>query len=386
MTSSGRLGWYANNMAGADARKNRQSKSKGKDEDKSGKPASAKQQVSKLAMCPDCSSPVNDDDEALLCDACSDWYHIACQGIEDSTYEFLQNTEDRGATAQFHWYCKKCNGERKGVGCILSEIKRLQASLSKQIEGLAELFDRREHRDAERFNVIEERLANLENKGAQENQDDLDAKMEEIINRKLADIQRGDQGQGARLNTDIVSAADMEAKATLKDLKDEEARKTNLILFRVPESDRQDHKGRVQEDIAFFATLCKTHLNIDNFSEDNIIKITRLGKKLEKRDEQSNGAVGGDEHVVTQKRPLLIKLDSIVTKMKILRNSSKLKDAPAEYRNVSVDHDLTPNQKKQQKELLAKAKDMESQDTTGNFKYRVRGSPGEMWIKKIQKT
>ena len=132
--------------------------------------------------------------------------------------------------------------------------------------------------------------------------------------------------------------------------------------------------------------MCKTHLNIDNFSEDNIIKITRLGKKLEKRDEQSNGAVGGDEHVVTQKRPLLIKLDSIVTKMKILRNSSKLKDAPAEYRNVSVDHDLTPNQKKQQKELLAKAKDMESQDTTGNFKYRVRGSPGEMWIKKIQKT
>jgi len=86
-----------------------------------------------------------------------------------------------------------------------------------------------------------------------------------------------------------------------------------------------------------------------------------------------------------KKRPLLVKLDSGVTKFRILRNSAKLKDADVRYQGIGLEHDYTPIQKEDRRKLLAKAREMTLEDQSGNYVYRIRGPPGNLKIKKISK-
>src|SRR5580693_4121381 len=53
--------------------------------------------------CPTCHKTVVDDDWALECEMCDEWYHIKCQGIEEDEYDFLNKHKS------VHWYCNACN-------------------------------------------------------------------------------------------------------------------------------------------------------------------------------------------------------------------------------------------------------------------------------------
>ena len=84
-----------------------------------------------------------------------------------------------------------------------------------------------------------------------------------------------------------------------------------------------------------------------------------------------------------KKRPLLVKLDSVSTKMNLLRGTSNLKDAGEIYNNIGIDHDYTPAQRDDHKALVAEAKKKTADDQSGNYVYRVRGPPGQQRIRAI---
>ena len=83
-------------------------------------------------------------------------------------------------------------------------------------------------------------------------------------------------------------------------------------------------------------------------------------------------------------RPLLVELDSPVTKYKIMRNTYKLKDAE-EFTGWSLQHDMTKEQRENVKKLVDEAKQKTAADETGEYVYRVRGPPHHKYIKKIKK-
>jgi len=51
--------------------------------------------------CGTCQKDVTWNDKGILRDACSTWYHCDCQGLGDTTYDFLSNTN-------FSWFCISC--------------------------------------------------------------------------------------------------------------------------------------------------------------------------------------------------------------------------------------------------------------------------------------
>jgi len=55
------------------------------------------------------------------------------------------------------------------------------------------------------------------------------------------------------------------------------------------------------------------------------------------------------------------------------------------FKEVVISHDLTKQEREECKGLVATAKVQESQDTSGEFIYRVRGPPGEMRVVKLPK-
>ena len=93
-------------------------------------------------------------------------------------------------------------------------------------------------------------------------------------------------------------------------------------------------------------------------------KITRLGKREENKT-----------------RPLMISLDTIRDKALVMENLKKLGEAPEHLKKLVVMHDLTPQQRKERKAMIAEA----SQKTEPNVRVVVRSAPGPRWDPKYVK-
>ena len=50
-----------------------------------------------------CRENVNDSEEAVMCDQCNNWFHIACVNISKADYRVLSKL---GKSTK--WLCKKC--------------------------------------------------------------------------------------------------------------------------------------------------------------------------------------------------------------------------------------------------------------------------------------
>ncbi len=65
-----------------------------------------------------------------------------------------------------------------------------------------------------------------------------------------------------------------------------------------------------------------------------------------------------------------------------MANLVHLSKAPESLKKISVHHDLTKNQREDEKKLREQAKKMESEDESGEYNYRIRGTP---WARRIVK-
>ena len=74
-----------------------------------------------------------------------------------------------------------------------------------------------------------------------------------------------------------------------------------------------------------------------------------------------------------KKRPMLVSFVSLETKRKIMRNLSKLRD---QNLSIVVDHDMTPEERRLNRELYLEAKRKEEANLSGEWIYHVRELPG----------
>ncbi len=54
------------------------------------------------------------------------------------------------------------------------------------------------------------------------------------------------------------------------------------------------------------------------------------------------------------------------------------------YKNLSIVHDMTKNEREEYKKLVEEAKQKQTQETSGEWIYRIRGIPGKMKVMKIE--
>ena len=146
--------------------------------------------------CPDCQIKVQEEDDALTCDICSNWYHIACQNVPEQVYEYFAGGND--ATSQLHWYCKACN---VGATNLIHMLNNTRDKLDKQIKEVDK-----------KVNVMDMRVT--DNK---QTSDENKQKIDEIM-KKIADIPttKGDHSK---------------IEKTIQVMKDEDSRKANIIVY-----------------------------------------------------------------------------------------------------------------------------------------------------------
>ena len=83
-------------------------------------------------------------------------------------------------------------------------------------------------------------------------------------------------------------------------------------------------------------------------------------------------------------RPIMIQLASYSIKNLIMQSLFKLKSADQIFKGIIIARDMTVSERQECKRLVEEAKKLSSQDTLGEFVYRVQGLPGEMKITKFR--
>ena len=357
--------------------------------------------------CSVCELIVEHEQKGIECEICKSWYHIGCVNINDKEYEVLSDHK----IGTIHWYCTDCN-----VRSV--ELLRLVFGLQDRIQkNEREMDTMRLETNAKiskiesEYEAVREDLKNL-NKRIEEDikkcSENIRKEMEHKINKeemvRALNEQKGDVKEQVvsfrdvvkeQLEQEMLTKVDdtlkrefmvhmndelgdfqrtiNETKQHVDDIREQEdieARRCNVILYRVPESSGILSEDRRKEDTVFSQQFFND-FNV-GFVQEDIKNVYRLGAR---HTDQEGGI---------RSRPLLVQMANRQIKNLIMESLYKIKSLATKFKSVVVAHDMTKKQRLECKDLVAQAK-QRSEEESGDFFYRVRGPPGNMRIVPVRK-
>lgn len=372
-------------------------KNKAKDDEvirvKDSKSGDATKQVcpsDKIEKCNVCDKLVRDNDLGLQCEICESWFHINCQEITDDEYNFLILHKS------LHWYCLICNKSVvdviKMVATLKTKYEKLQESVDTIDKNVSSLTSRVTEISSGQLTIAMHKTLDDKIHSVVKNIDD---KIEVFMNSVKAEVTCLTQDVKSlgnevkvvkdpkplwsalvskevdtkfeKVSSDVSKFQDVlnEAKKLADEEKDRETRSLNVIMYRVDELDSKEE--RIIADKSFCLELTKEVLKTDA-NESDFKSIIRLGKK-----ETGKGP-----------RPMLVQFRERVMKNKFMESLYRLKDADVKFKNISITHDFTPNERVECKSLVIEAKKKQDEEK-GEYLWRVRGLPGQLKLIKIRK-
>ena len=289
-----------------------------------------------------------------------------------------------GVNAQIHWYCATCN---LGIGDVIIQVNKLRDNINKQeeksdlinskvdkvcsnmieMQGFQRKVDENFVKVVDQIQELKKQIESIDNKRTAL-EDKLEVK--ELTKAFLKDESWSDvvkrevvnNLQNMKENISEIGKVAEQTRTQVEEVQDKELRRKNVIIYRVEESDAQLFNDRLRHD----TDLVNEMINYVTVIDSNDIKLTKI-IRLGKRESDKT-------------RPLLIQFDEMMQKNLLMQGTYKLKDAPAKLKAMIVTHDLTSGEREECKRLVQEAKDKEEHDVSGEWVYRVRGSPGKMRI------
>ena len=142
------------------------------------------------------------------------------------------------------------------------------------------------------------------------------------------------------------------------------SREKNIIIYRAKEGDSNLKDANIAHDKGIIQELMEVCTG--TYQDDSIEKIIRLGRKD-----------------ASKTRPLLIQFKELETKKQLFKNLRKLQQADENIKILSISHDLTPEEREENRALLAEAKEKEANEP--DYIFQVRGPPWNRAIIKIKR-
>lgn len=160
----------------------------------------------------------------------------------------------------------------------------------------------------------------------------------------------------------------LSTREKLIEFQDKERRinNVNVIVYNMFESKEETKINQVDDDFIAMRELMENVLKV-GYDDADIINITRLGVKSDSR-----------------KRPMLVEFSCARVKNLVMQYASRLGGTKGDFKGVVISHDMTKSEREQCKKQVEEAKQRQSQES-GNWIYRVRGSPDQMKVIKFQK-
>ena len=224
--------------------------------------------ASEEAPCALCKKVFGDDDNMRQCEGCLTWTCIKCADVTVDQYNFMMGKD------QVKWYCSECNEKSKNTdGNVTNEMlmtfmKNMNQNLTDITSQLALKADKTEtDKINKHINELDKRLANQIT--------GIDERLEVLENTT------NETPPPAQPPISKEAEREMVARAT-NELKEHNDRK-NVIVFHMPES-RSNLKVECRKHDLDLAIKLSNHC--DEFQDDEIIDVKRLGEKMQRLPDQ----------------------------------------------------------------------------------------------------
>lgn len=362
--------------------------------------AKKKAEKEELEKCGECKSVVANTEKAVQCELCNLWFHCKCEEIHEDSYKLLKQDK-------VHFYCGRCD---KAVGRILKtvlDLKKRQDKLHDDFETHKEevevtikdfvsTFMEEAKTKNEKVESLDNSVAEMKKelvkikqdqntelqklledvKDIKRAQDDIsfEKQIEQLTQAFVKDTPWSDivkkevdskiENVSAELNS-IQKIVDI-TKGMAEEEKDKEARSKNVIMYSLPESSDTSFEGRQKHDKSLVMNVFRELIDKD-FEEREIQKLFRLGK------------MGADS---SKPRPILVQFVDKMTKNYLMHNLHHIRNTP--FKDLAISHDMTLKEREQCRQLVEEAKNKEKEDKSGEWKFRVRGIPGQMRVVKLK--
>ena len=204
----------------------------------------------KKDRCGSCNLIVMDTDSAVECEVCNFWFHCTCQNVSDKLYQIIHDEADT-----IHWYCRTCNASAGNMLKIMTQLQSQQAGLQADISDLKNGLLRHEGE-------------------CKDVQQSLNKKMDELKNEFT---QSGNVMRSSKVLEEL-EKVEKSVESRLEDIEERERRKSNLIIYGLPESDEVNPLQRKDDDTQKARSAISQSFGEESLS---ILATYRLGRKSE---------------------------------------------------------------------------------------------------------
>ncbi len=282
----------------------------------------------KETVCLQCKEKVTEKQYSVQCSICDRWIHKDC-GLDDDEFKLIEKISSK--TGSHFWSCEGCS-----LG--LSKLHKMVAENGREIA------------------TLKNDVTDLQTENTKQNTD-IQSNKDNIALVK-ADVEKMKENSSA-----------VQSQTVFDELEQREAKKLNLVIFSLDEQDSELRPLERKQLDTETVTKIFQDLGCQIDAENDIKFISRVG-----------------EYVSNKSRPLTVGFKAEDKKDKILKSAWKL--AKSRYKHISISPDLTKMQVEKEKELIGKAKDLNSKLTpeeAKNFHWKLVGKKGQRQIKKIWK-
>jgi len=275
--------------------------------------------------CVGCKKKFTKSDYCVICGMCNYWYHKTCAGMSDEIYKCVEAYCKENSHT--FWNCMPCSAYAKGITARLKEL-----------EG--------------RLEVVEK------------HQEEQDQEMKSV-RKEMKDTNR----EVKKLEKKVEEAKS--GACVLQELRERKTRRLNVVFYGIGEAEGAN-------------TTIEDRKDWDRKSCQNVFNALKLNIKASSLKFLRRVGERGD-----RPRPLLVGMDNMDDKEKLLANARYLRDT--HLSKVGISADLTPQELQEERNMVTEAenrnKDLSEEELSKNLKWLVVGQKGEKrLIKGVERT
>ncbi len=278
------------------------------------------------------------DEISIQCDECEEWYHKSCINVTEDQWKILDS-----ASSSILFKCDYCVINKtklsKDMTDLKSEMSAMRTDMSNltkiMMENNASLLNQLETTlmpkiEAKIDQKIEEKFKELKESNEKAVEEKFELNLKQL--KELNDTTR-------KVNLDIEKSIRQHVTEEIEEMKDQDERKNNVIVFNVKETPaerEEESKAADLNNIKEILTFSNPEL-ADQINDLNETSISRMGR------------LNAD---ATKPRPIKLTVKNTKTKFQILKNSQKTKDCTS-HTKIGFKKDLTKKQQQEESVLRA---------------------------------
>ena len=183
--------------------------------------------------CGQCSKLVKNEDFAMECEICDQWFHTKCQNITKAEYNYIKGGSKKKSLSKMQWYCRTCDRMAVNFMKTMTNLHVKQEKIEERVGSLEETIN--EKVDKEEIKQLKEDLKQIK-EGQKKTAEEQEKKIQEIASNKTDGTSWTDIVSKEEVSKNVEDTIEKRLKEKENEEKARRDRMKNIIVYGIKEA------------------------------------------------------------------------------------------------------------------------------------------------------